>query len=436
MADERKLIILVDDNSANLRTGKRVLSEKYTVFTVPSAAKMFDVLEKNNPALILLDIDMPDMNGYEAIRLLKTKEETRNIPVIFLTGKTDTSDELEGLSLGAIDYIVKPFIPPLLLKRIEVHLLVESQRRTLEIQQRELQHYNDYLQKAFSTYLSGDVVQDILSDPSRLRLGGSKRRMTAVFTDIQDFSPLSEKLDPEDLVRLLNIYLSGLSDIILEQRGTIDKYVGDAIIAFFGAPLDIPDHALQACTAAILMKRKEQELAHEFRESGLNIVPLLTRIGINTGNMVVGNMGSQRKMNYTIMGNAVNIASRLEGLNKLYGTWVLVSEDTIEETRNNFLTRRLDRVRPVGIHTPIQIYELVEFTTSAPEEQRRTVELFHEALDLFEKRDWNGAEAAFQRTLDFSPEDSPSRVFLDRCKANRENPPSPDWDGVFDLKYK
>jgi adenylate cyclase len=141
-------------------------------------------------------------------------------------------------------------------------------------------------------------------------------------------------------------------------------------------------------------------------------------------------------MNYTIMGNAVNIASRLEGLNKMYGTWVLVSEDTIGETRNNFLTRRLDRVRPVGIHAPIQIYELVEFTASASEEQRRTVELFHEALDLFEKRDWNGAEAGFQRTLGFSPGDSPSRVFLDRCKANRENPPSPDWDGVFDLKYK
>jgi class 3 adenylate cyclase len=309
---------------------------------------------------------------------------------------------------------------------------VESQKRTLEIQQRELKHYNDYIQKAFSTYLSGEVVQDILSDPSRLRLGGSKQRVTAVFTDIQDFSPLAEKLDPEDLVQLLNIYLSGLSDIILEQRGTIDKYVGDAIMSFFGAPLDIPDHALRACTAAILMKRKERELADEFHQSGLNAVSLLTRIGINTGSMVVGNMGSQRKMNYTIMGNAVNIASRLEGLNKTYGTWVLASEDTIGETRDNFLTRRLDRVRPVGIHTPIQIYELIEFAATAPEEQRRTVELFHEALDLFEKRDWQGAEEGFQKALDFSPGDNPSRVFFKRCKAHRQNPPPPDWDGIFD----
>jgi class 3 adenylate cyclase len=436
MSGERELIILVDDNPANLRTGKNVLSGRYNVFTVPSAEKMFEILKKNIPALILLDIDMPGMNGYEAIKILKAGEETRGIPVIFLTGKTDASDELEGLSLGAIDYITKPFIPPLLLKRIEVHLLVESQKRTLEAQQEELRYYNSYLQKAFSTYLSGEVVQDIMTDPSRLQLGGSKRQMTAVFTDVQNFSSVAEKLDPEDLVRLLNIYLTGLSDIVLEQRGTIDKYVGDAIIAFFGAPLEIPDHALRACTAAVLMKRRERMLSREFQENRLSPVPLLTRIGINTGSMVVGNMGSQRKMNYTIMGNAVNIASRLEGLNKMYGTWILVSEDTMREIHGNFLARRLDRVRPVGIHTPIQIYELIDFAAGTTEQQHGTVECFHEALALFEGRDWAAAEAGFRRALDLSPQDGPSRIFLERCEKNRLNPPPPDWDGVFELQSK
>ncbi|MDR1971376.1 MAG: response regulator [Treponema sp.] len=436
MSVERESIILVDDNPVNLRIGKNVLSGRYTVFTVQSAERMFALLKKIKAALILLDIEMPGMSGYEAIKILKAGEETRNIPVIFLTSKADTSDELEGLSLGAIDYIIKPFIPPLLLKRIEVHLLVESQRRTLEIQQRELKHYNDYLQRAFSTYLSGEVVQDIIADPSRLRLGGSKRGMTVIFTDIQDFSRISERLDPEDLVRLLNIYLSGLSDIILEQKGTIDKYVGDAIVAFFGAPLEVPDHALRACAAAILMSRREEELNGEFLKTGLSPVPLLTRIGINTGDMVVGNMGSQRKMNYTIMGNAVNIGSRLEGLNKLYGTRILVSEDTIRETGNHFLTRRLDRVRPVGISIPLQIYELLEFSASASEEQREVVELFHAALDLFERRDWAGAGAAFQGVLDRFPQDRPSAVFLERCGDNRKTPPPPDWDGVLELKNK
>jgi class 3 adenylate cyclase len=433
---QRELIMLVDDNPANLLTGKGVLSQKYNVFTALSAEKLFSLLENNKPALILLDVDMPGVNGYEAIKILKSKEETRDIPVIFLTGKGDSDNELEGLSLGAIDYIIKPFIPPLLLKRIEVHLLVESQKRTLEIQQRELKYYNDHLQKAFSTYLSGDVVQDIMTDPSRLHLGGSKRQMTAVFTDVQEFSSIAEKLDPEDLVRLLNLYLSGLSDIILEQKGTIDKYEGDAVMAFFGAPLDIQDHALRACSSAVLMKRKEAELNREFRESGLSPAPLLTRIGINTGSMVVGNMGSQRKMNYTIMGNAVNIAARLEGLNKMYGSWILVSENTAREAGDAFLTRRLDRVRLVGIKTPVQVYELIEFAAEAAAEQRQVVELFHQALGSFEQRDWAAAEAGFKKVLDLAPHDSPSGVFLERSRNYRDRSPSPDWDGVFELTHK
>jgi putative two-component system response regulator len=149
MANEKELIYLVDDNPANLRTGKNVLNEKYTVFTAPSAEKMFGFLEmeQNRPAMILLDIDMPEMSGYEAVKLLKSKPETRDIPVIFLTAKTGAGDELEGLSLGAIDYITKPFQPPLLLKRLEVHLLVEAQRKTLEAQQEELKNFNANLQK-------------------------------------------------------------------------------------------------------------------------------------------------------------------------------------------------------------------------------------------------------------------------------------------------
>jgi putative two-component system response regulator len=140
-------IILVDDNPSNLRAGKNVLSAKYEVYTVPSAAKLFDLLDDIKPAMILLDIEMPEMNGYDAIKILKAGENTKNIPVIFLTGKADTENELEGLDLGAIDYITKPFVPPLLLKRIEVHLLVEAQKKTLEAQQKELKYFNDNLQK-------------------------------------------------------------------------------------------------------------------------------------------------------------------------------------------------------------------------------------------------------------------------------------------------
>ncbi|MDR3343660.1 MAG: response regulator [Treponema sp.] len=147
MENKRDLIILVDDNAANLRTGKNVLADRYNVFTAPSAEKMFGLLERNKPVLILLDVDMPETSGYDAIKILKANPETKDIPVIFLTGKSDSDNELEGLSLGAIDYITKPFLPPLLLKRIEVHLLVEAQKRTLEVQQEKLKNFNDNLQK-------------------------------------------------------------------------------------------------------------------------------------------------------------------------------------------------------------------------------------------------------------------------------------------------
>jgi class 3 adenylate cyclase len=436
MEHPKDLIIVVDDNPANLRIGKNVLSEKYSVATAPSAEKMFSLLENNLPALILLDIDMPEMNGYEAIRILKARPETRHIPVIFLTGKTESDDELEGLSLGAIDYIAKPLQPALLLKRIEVHLLVEAQRKTLEKQAEELLRFNDHLRRAFSTYLSGDVVEEIIADPARLQLGGIKRRMTALFTDVQNFSQIAESLPPEDLVALLNRYLSALSDAILGQKGTIDKYAGDAVVAFFGAPLELPDHALRAAAAALAIKKLEGELNRRIIAEKLSPAPLLTRIGINTGEMVAGNMGTERKMNYTIMGNEVNIASRLEGANKLYGTWILASEATVRETGGQILSRPLDRIRVVGISEPVRVYELLALSSEAAPAQRELAELFQRGLALFEERNWTAAEEAFSLALVCEPRDGPSLLYLDRCRRSRASPPDRHWDGVFNLSEK
>jgi adenylate cyclase len=293
-----------------------------------------------------------------------------------------------------------------------------------------------YIRKAFSTYLSEDVVKEILSDPSRLQLGGSKRHMTAIFTDIKGFSTISEKLDPEDLVRLLNRYLSAMSNIVLGEHGVIDKFEGDAIIAFFGAPIDLSDHALRACVSAILMKRTEAELNAAFAENGLSPAPLNTRIGINTGSMVVGNMGTENKMDYTIMGNAVNLAARLEGVNKQYNTWILASGDTVKETGTALVTRRVDRVRVVGINEPVELYELLDLRTDGKPEILEKADLFHEALGTFEKRDWKAARNAFRKVLDYSPGDGPSQLYIERCEAYMEAPPGDDWDGVFNLTQK
>jgi adenylate cyclase len=293
-----------------------------------------------------------------------------------------------------------------------------------------------FIRKAFSTYLSGAVVEELINDPSRLHLGGTKKHLTALFTDVRGFSTISEKLDPEDLVKLLNKYLSLMSNTVLGEMGTIDKFEGDAIMAFFGAPLDLDDHALRACRAAIAMKSVEKELNETFLRENLSASPLLTRIGINTGSMVVGNMGTDQKMDYTIMGNAVNLAARLEGVNKQYGTWILASDQTIGETNDALITRRLDRVRVVGINEPVRLREIICLRENAESGVLDLVDRFDKALNLFEGKEFKTAKEAFEDILSVYADDGPSRVFLERCAAFIDYPPEPGWDGVRNLTEK
>jgi class 3 adenylate cyclase len=299
-----------------------------------------------------------------------------------------------------------------------------------------LKFFNDQLKKSFSTYLSEDVVKEIIDDPAKLQLGGIKRHMTAMFTDIKDFSKIAEVLSPEKLVEMLNHYLSAMSNVILDQKGTIDKYEGDAIIAFFGAPQQQPDHALRACTAAILMKRLEKEVNKLLTETKMCPLPVFTRIGINTGEMLVGNMGTQKKMNYTVIGNEVNLAARLEGVNKQYGTRIIASENTINETGGKLLSRRLGWIRVVGISKPVRIYEILELMQDADPSLHKLVELFHNALKFFESREWKTAESAFYLVLKQFPDDNPTKLYLKFCKYFLKNPPPNNWDGVVNIKEK
>jgi len=293
-----------------------------------------------------------------------------------------------------------------------------------------------FITDAFGQYLSQEVIEELIDNPDKLKLGGEKREMTAIFTDIRGFSGISEKLDPSELVHLLNEYLSVMSDLILDQRGTIDKYEGDAIIAFFGAPMDLPDHALRACTAAVAMKRAEDQLNIRFQEKGLSTGPLFTRIGINTGPMVVGNMGTQRKKNYTIMGNSVNLAARLEGVNKQYGTSMLLSESSYAQTGNSLLVRRLDRVRVVGINTPVRLYQLLNMKAEATLNEREAVRQFEEGMDLFEVRKYRSAFKTWVELYKSNPKDETLRIYLERCKEYVQKPRPSDWDGVYDLTIK
>ncbi|MDR1587079.1 MAG: adenylate/guanylate cyclase domain-containing protein [Treponema sp.] len=313
-----------------------------------------------------------------------------------------------------------------------------------------------FINKALSTYVSKEVVEELVANPSLLQLGGSKRQMSAVFTDIQGFSTISEQLDPEHLVRLLNRYLTAMSDIIMENTGTIDKYEGDAIVAFFGAPVYREDHAARACRSAIRMKKAETELNRELIGEGLITggvlsalknkgvkldadapIALYTRIGINTGEMVVGNMGTSNKMNYTIMGNAVNLAARLEGVNKQYDTGgILISEYTKNEIGGEFICRSLDRVRVVGINTPVRLYELMEFRGEAGAAEQEAFAAWEKALSLYESREFQGAEKIFHSLAARNEQDRVARLYADRCRAYIAAPPPDDWDGVNNLSQK
>ncbi|MDR0624346.1 MAG: CHASE2 domain-containing protein [Treponema sp.] len=294
-----------------------------------------------------------------------------------------------------------------------------------------------FLRSAFSRYLAPQVVEQIIADPSKLNLGGEKREMTAIFTDIRGFSTISEQLDPAELVNLLNLYLTEMSNIVLENRGTIDKYEGDAIIAFFGAPIYMAEHAVLACKTAIGMKKAEIRINEKIITENLSPAPVFTRIGINTGDMVVGNMGTPSKMDYTVMGNAVNLAARLEGVNKQYHTGgILISEYTRTQIGDEFIFRSLDRVRVVGINTPLRLYELLETREAAAPDLPEKTAAWEKAVELYEGRNFADAAEGFRAIAGKDPGDLTARLYLDRCEAYLKNPPPPEWNGVNNLTQK
>jgi len=291
-----------------------------------------------------------------------------------------------------------------------------------------------FIHDAFSKYLSTDVINQIIANPDSLKLGGDSREISIFFSDIAGFSGISEKLTPEQLVQLLNEYLSEMTDIIMENRGTVDKYEGDAIMAFWGAPFHFDDHAYHACLSAVSMQRKLAELRAFWRKEGRH--ELRVRMGINSGLAVAGNMGSRSRMNYTVMGDAVNLASRLEGANKPYGTYAMVSDNTYAAVKDQFRFRELDTIRVMGKNVPITVYELLEMAGPLPDKIEEVLGLYETGLALFKNRSWAEARIAFSNALKVDPADGPSKTYLERCGTFLEAPPVADWDGVFKLTSK
>ncbi|MBW3002655.1 adenylate/guanylate cyclase domain-containing protein [Candidatus Woesearchaeota archaeon] len=279
---------------------------------------------------------------------------------------------------------------------------------------------------AFSKYVSPAVVDELMKDPSKLKLGGARKEITVFFSDIRGFTTISEKLSPEKLVHILNEYLTAMTDIVMKHEGVVDKYIGDAIMAFWGAPMKQPNHAEMACSTSVDMIKKLGELQKKWAAEKFPEIKI--GIGLNTGHAVIGNMGSYERFDYTAMGDTINLGSRLEGLTKVYGVNILASEST-KKAAKGFVFRKLDLVRVKGKNKPITIYELV--CRAKEEHDADKIKAYETGLKLYLDKKWDKAIKEFEKAKDFA-----AKEFIKRCKEFKKNPPPKEWDGVWVMKTK
>ncbi|MBI5239855.1 MAG: adenylate/guanylate cyclase domain-containing protein [Elusimicrobia bacterium] len=291
-----------------------------------------------------------------------------------------------------------------------------------------------FIKQTFGQFVSPDVVDKLVADPSQIKLGGEKREMTVLFLDIAHFTTISEKMKPEALIQFLNKYLSALSQVIHEHKGTVDKYIGDCIMAFWNAPLDDGDHRLNACLAAVECQQKMSELNKDL-DPTLPEVPAI-RIGLNAGEMTVGLTGSEKKLAYTVIGDEVNLGSRLEGANKFFGSHIMVSEAVYSGAKDAVAARELGRVRVVGKDIPIRVFELLARQGELSAQWQQALPLYEAGLKQFHAREFEQAAVSFEGVLKLFPKDGPSFFYCNAARDYAAIPPDQDWDGVIKLTAK
>ena len=302
------------------------------------------------------------------------------------------------------------------------HFVVERKQRML-------------IKSMFSTYVNPSIVEELIINPQKLTLGGERKELSVLFSDLEGFTTISEGMPPEQLVGLLNEYLSSMTQIIFKNNGTLDKYEGDAVMAFWGAPIPQKDHALRACMSALQMQQALVQIRNEWQK--LNRPPIRARIGINTGEMVVGNMGGTGKFDYTVIGDSVNLASRLEGVNKQYGTGIMVSQRTYDLVKDKILGREVDLISVKGRVEPLKTFELLQERNGTVDPTlEQFLESYVEALRLYKEQRWVDSRRKFEQALSLRSDDQMVRLYIERTRLYESSPPTEDWNGVFVLKTK
>lgn len=358
MADQdRPNILVVDDVEANIDVLMETLSSEYEVAVAMDGETALEMCLDEPPDLVLLDIMMPEIDGYEVCERLKASPKTQDIPVIFVTAMGEVSDETKGFDLGAVDYITKPVSPPIVLARV---------RSTLNLKRKTEQLID--LSHKLSKYLDPQVYESIFRGEQDVRIESKRKKLSIFFSDIVSFTQTTSGMEAEDLTALLNWYLEEMASIAVEHGGTIDKYIGDAILVFFGDPQSrgVKEDAVACVSMALKMRDTVKNLQKKWYSFGIE-EPFRVRAGISTGYCTVGNFGSRNRMDYTIIGSQVNIASRLESIAD--PDQIIISHETWSLVKDKIYCIKLRPVMVKGIHHPIQSYQVVDFIERMPEQK-------------------------------------------------------------------
>ncbi len=435
-------ILAVDDQPENLGLLNRVLEmAQFDVRAATSGQAALQAARADLPDLILMDISMPGMDGFEVCKKLKADPKTKDVPVVFLTGRSDTEHLVKGFELGAVDYITKPFNNAELLHRINTHLELSHLRKNLERQVSEQTNeilaansemeksnrvYSSFVPREFLTQLGHDNILDV-------KLGDHvETEMTILFADIVNFTLLSEKMGSQASFKFINAYLSWISPIIRMNNGFIDKYIGDAIMAIF------PESADDALQSAVGMQQAMQRFNQQFVAAG--IPPIRIGIGLHKGNLMLGVIGEAERMETTVISDAVNVAARLERLTRRYDVGIVISESTllsIAIDKNTYHTRLIDKVRVKGRNETTIVHEI--YNGDSPElikKKKETSEEYEKGIELYYQRQFTAANLHIARVLSQTPDDKVVRLHQQRIAAAIANGVADDWTGVEVLSEK
>lgn len=283
--------------------------------------------------------------------------------------------------------------------------------------------------QSFQKYVPSDLVRQLINTHQEARIGGKLSELTVFFSDIANFTSITEDLSPNELTQQLSEYFDVMTAVILRHKGTVDKYIGDAVMSFWGAPMELRDHALLACRAALECQRAILELSHRWKAEGK--YEFHTRIGLCTGEIIVGNIGSEKRLNYSVLGDTVNLASRLEGLNKIYQTHILISEETLLCCGDAIETRLIDFVTVKGKTEPIRVYELIGEKGDISPKQKELLKLFSKAIEAYLSGDWRNALELFYDIKERDPKDYVTSIYIERCEEFLVKPPGDDWRGIL-----